>query len=491
MARWSRSLVLLALAVAAVMVVRALLLLNGSVTEPHHPRSTAANAENAAANNADAAAGVTPAPFRPRCGADLGSAGDGEVALAVPCAGTLVLDGFETAVPALGGAKAPPADAAGPAPGGDVQRSPLFVVAARRNSWKEYVSSEFYALHRTLVEAYGWKAFSLDLGALNTWDDAVDRLRSNFGRVPDAWLILEDYKGPDHLELAAARTGAMSARDVFVHGASGGGSSSSTSCTDLLLLVDDLHAHSADQRAMKARVFRAASVILSTYEPVFEQITGISRQRDQVHVRHFPHSAGPMFMLPLNPQPREAVLLCGASDEPWYPYRAMVRRLVREHSDPRFVELAHAGYVPLDRTETNSSAVGKVGLAFSQYMNAHLACITDGSILNYTVAKIFEIPATGCLLLLNAEMTAQVAELGFKPWVHYVPYTGATLNSTVDFVLHPDNRALVDMVRAQGQALVWARHTTATRAAALDELARERHENRRAAACTSTRWGVR
>ena len=41
----------------------------------------------------------------------------------------------------------------------------------------------------------------------------------------------------------------------------------------------------------------------------------------------------------------------------------------------------------------------------------------------------------------------------------------------VDAVLDPANAAAVDALRAQGQALVWARHTVAHRAAAVHERA--------------------
>lgn len=83
------------------------------------------------------------------------------------------------------------------------------------------------------------------------------------------------------------------------------------------------------------------------------------------------------------------------------------------------------------------------------------------------MAKVFEIPAAGCLLLLNAEMVPIVARLGFMPLVHYVPYTASTLDSVVNAVLDPVNADAVDTVRRQGQALVWARHTVSHRAAVL------------------------
>lgn len=48
---------------------------------------------------------------------------------------------------------------------------------------------------------------------------------------------------------------------------------------------------------------------------------------------------------------------------------------------------------------------------------------------------MFEIPASGCLLLINAEMAPLLQRLGFLPLQHYLPYTNATLGRIADCVL--------------------------------------------------------
>lgn len=85
--------------------------------------------------------------------------------------------------------------------------------------------------------------------------------------------------------------------------------------------------------------------------------------------------------------------------------------------------------------------------------------------------QIFEIPATGALLLLNAEMAPVVRALGFQPGVHYVAYTRETLEAVAAAVLDPVNRPAIDAIRTAGQELVRARHTVLTRSAAIDALA--------------------
>lgn len=85
--------------------------------------------------------------------------------------------------------------------------------------------------------------------------------------------------------------------------------------------------------------------------------------------------------------------------------------------------------------------------------------------------QIFEIPATGTLLLLNAGMSDIIRPLGFVPHVHYVPYTADDVDAVADAVLDPANRAAMDAIRRQGQELVLARHTSTHRAAEIDVLA--------------------
>ena len=364
-------------------------------------------------------------------------------------------------------------------------RAPLFVVAVPATSaWRDYVTSEYYTLHRLLVELYGWRQFALRVNRYGGWDDLAAALVAEFGRMPDALFVMEEFALVARMEATASSSPPegqrrqRSARELFSFRDSKGQYGGRTACTDLLHFVNDLHSFSEDVRMSRDLVFRTASAVVSMYEPVFESVTGLSYERDRVRVWYVPHAAGPLFQLPLNPHPRELVLLSGASNLPWYPYRAMVRDMIRA-GDARFAELPHAGYAGADRSKSS----GKVGLAFAMHLRDHLACITDGLTLNYTVAKIFEIPATGCLLLLNSEMSALVRDLGVRPWVHYAPYDAETLNRTVDFVLHPANRRLVDSIRAQGQALVWSRHTSAHRVATLHQLATASYEEKRNENC--------
>jgi hypothetical protein len=179
------------------------------------------------------------------------------------------------------------------------------------------------------------------------------------------------------------------------------------------------------------------------------------------------HTRSPALPAPapalVSPRPPPPSPPRSATPEKFYPYRALVQAKIAA-GDARFVQIPHAGYVKHDTFGGGGAAVGP---AFARALWSHLACITDGLVFNYSVAKMFEIPATGCLLLVNAEMTPVLRGQGFEPGVHYLPYTRESLDDVVDGVLDPSRRGDVDAIRRNGQNLVWARHTVSHRAVAL------------------------
>jgi hypothetical protein len=112
-----------------------------------------------------------------------------------------------------------------------------------------------------------------------------------------------------------------------------------------------------------------------------------------------------------------------------------------------------------------------VGKRYAQTLNQYAACLTDGLHLNYTIAKIFEIPAAGCVLLVNAEMRRLLARLGMFDVVHYLAYESAShLRRIVQeaAVLDPQKAPLMDGIRRRAQNLVLRRHLVAHRAAQVD-----------------------
>lgn len=322
-------------------------------------------------------------------------------------------------------------------------RPPLLAVYGQQDGWAGYVSSEYFHLFRTLRETYGWAVAPYNSPTPRSWEAFGAGVVAGLdGKVPTVLLLMEAYDMLGNL--------------------SGSKSASKLADTEVWFFMDDLHWLSDTQHATKAEAVGAADVLLGSYMyavPQFYPTVGAKRRL------WLPHAATPVFQLPMRPWGEVAhkVFLSGSVVLPWYPYRALVAEKIA-NGDTRFEQLKHPGY-------GGNYAADAVGAGFASRLNSYLACITDGSKLNYTVAKLFEIPAAGCLLLANSEMSPLLSELGFVPNVHYVPYTAGSIDGVVDDVPSLASAAAVDRIRREGQALVWAQHTTVQRAATIHALA--------------------
>jgi hypothetical protein len=105
-------------------------------------------------------------------------------------------------------------------------------------------------------------------------------------------------------------------------------------------------------------------------------------------------------------------------------------------------------------------------------INRYRAAFTDGSIYRYTVAKHFEIPAAGALLLAEGALAEPLRQLGFVAGEHYLATSGEDLEEQVRYILEEASDSELDPIRRRGQALVWERHKTSDRARLIDEVCR-------------------
>lgn len=237
--------------------------------------------------------------------------------------------------------------------------------------------------------------------------------------------------------------------------------------TNIVVLTDDLHWHEPASRKIQDREFSIADIVFATYAHGVELLHSVSdRERSEVYRRPpqiawLPHATTTQFFLPLVVRTtiKNLVLLSGATSQEWYPYRHMVQRWIVRERDSRFVLLNHPGY-------THFHGNLSIGRGYALYLNRHAACITDGLHLNYTVAKVFEIPAAGCLLLINAEMTPLLVRLGLFEGVHFLTYHDAsTLIARVDQLLDPRSAPQINAMRQMAQTITLRRHIVAHRAA--------------------------
>jgi len=301
------------------------------------------------------------------------------------------------------------------------------------NALAGYVSREIWRTFEAL-RAHGWRlqeSFHFDLvleGALPLY------LRARLGEVPEVVLIWESYwQAVRHIR-------SLQNAGVRVY-----------------VMTDDLH---RPQRDGMREALRRADGILSTYAPVFGDFFP---EVDVAKVAWVPHAANTDFLLPVNDAPAPLVFISGAAGSKFYPMRERMRELARRR--PELARLhEHPGYAVNFRYATDD----RIGRGYAEKIHACLAAFTDGSRYRYIVAKHFEIPAAGALLIADRACAPQLEQLGFTDGEHYLSTNGDDLEEVVERALDPRNRDKVDAIRRRGHALVHARHTTACRAREID-----------------------
>ena len=313
------------------------------------------------------------------------------------------------------------------------------LIVSEMKAFGGYVSREFYYVMRELVEKYGWAQVEME-ALLYVTRPLKDELAERFGSVPETILFWEGY---DFLNTRALDILEMDCRKC--------------------IFADDLHSWDAGMKQRKRNAFLMCDMVLSTYAYIIEDFyPSLSRMKQVVWV---PHSISPDFMLPLNEQPENAVLLSGAISR-HYTLRPRLWSL-RESGAYAIAYHPHPGY----HCDYDHNTHESVGRGYAQTINRYRTAFTDTTKYRYLVAKYFEIPATGALLLAaDKQVGAAFEKLGFVDGVHYVSVTDEDLEEKIEYVLDERNHAALDLVRRTGQELVWSRHKTSDRARLINEV---------------------
>jgi hypothetical protein len=295
---------------------------------------------------------------------------------------------------------------------------------------------------RELLDRHGWR--HVEPWVLGQYPELLrEKLIEHAGGIPDVILFWETY---EHLNLLEPRLRDLGCR--------------------IALFVDDLHVLGdlEHQRPPKARALELCDVVLASYGYAFERhYPELAGKR----VEWVPHAASPDFCLELEPAPQKAVLLSGFVSA-HYPLRMQLKRLY-DAGRAGIEFLPHPGYY--ENYDYNSDA--RIGTGYARAIHQRLVGFTDPTVLDYVVAKYFEIPATGALLLAGDSVRQPLEELGFAGGRDYLPVSEENLEEQLEYVLDDRNRERIDDIRREGQTLVQARHTTRDRAAQIDEIARQ------------------
>jgi hypothetical protein len=312
------------------------------------------------------------------------------------------------------------------------------LIVSELEVWRRYVSREFYHVMTDLMTHYGWR----QLAASQLWNGPgtiKGKLMELLGQLPKTILFWEGY----HFLIEHVY-------DVL-----------HLDCHKCLF-ADDLHWGWREEGQNKFLCYSMCDTILSPYAYLFErfypQLSGIKQ------VVWIPHSASPDFMLPYNTHPENAILLSGCL-EYHYPFRQQMKRLHAEQSYA-IAYHPHPGY----GCNYDYDKDGDVGHGYAAKINNYRVGFTDSTRYKYVVAKYFEIPATGALLLADDAVAGQLKELAMRENSHYLPVSSADLEEKIQYVLDEKNHEELDEIRRRGQQLIWKRHKTSDRAGLIDEI---------------------
>jgi len=294
-----------------------------------------------------------------------------------------------------------------------------------------------YFIQHDLITNHGWAHIESN----ELWQGhgtISDKLRRKFGTIPDTILFWETY---ELLVKYARDIQRLNSRKVF--------------------FADDLHWWNRRMREMKVLTFAVSDLILSTYAYCW---TRLYPELSYKQVTWIPHSASPDFILPLNPNPRNAIFLSGAINEV-YPLRQKMRQLHVDSAYP--IEYhRHPGYYCGYDYERNAS----VGRGYAERIqNCRVGFADSVFPYAYVVAKFFEIPATGALLLADDAVSPHLRQLGFEANRDYIPVSQKNLHQQIELVLDERNHKELDQIRSRAQTLVHESHKTSDRAQLINE----------------------
>jgi hypothetical protein len=294
-----------------------------------------------------------------------------------------------------------------------------------------------------LLNNYGWR----HIDTFTLWR-APGTLKSRIihacGQLPDVILFWEGY----HF---------LNANEKSIK---------SLECDKYIFTVD-LHWSDLPMRIRKRISLSMFDTILSSCGYIFQRFyPDIYRTKN---IMWIPHSASQDFMLDCNTHAENAIFLSGAINSV-YPLRQRMKELCDNDAYP-IIHHEHPGY----HCRYNYESDANIGAQYARKINKYRIGFTDCSIYSYIVAKYFEIPSTGALLLADDTISEPFRELGFIENIHYVPVSMNNLEEKIQYVLHEKHHPELDEIRKRGQALVWEKHTTSHRARLIDTVCTSQH----------------
>lgn len=203
----------------------------------------------------------------------------------------------------------------------------------------------------------------------------------------------------------------------------------------IICIVDDIH-HLKSVRNPRIKVFQKSYYILNTYAYAFNYYK-FPNMNNNIF---FPHST--RHIVHFNYKPINKILISGTIVERVYPNRYYMSQLAK--TDKR-----------LHILNPSDNVVGK---KYFKTLGKYIACFVDDS-RNYILAKFFEIPASGSLLLAMNTNTKKILEsLGFIDGTNYISCSKENIIEKIDYITNPNNINHINNIRLQGYNLIKSKH---------------------------------
>ena len=199
---------------------------------------------------------------------------------------------------------------------------------------------------------------------------------------------------------------------------------------------------SNDYTACMNRLLERSNKVLCAYNTPFIERWKVYQDK---HI-FFPHFVDHNLYseLEVNPNPKMQCLVSGAAGKS-YP----LRRYIINKGESRINVLPHPGYKPTEATILKNSG-WKIGRDYSRTLNEHFCSVATPGYMGYAVAKYFEIPASGSLLL--GKWIPDLDTLGFVDHKHYIAIDENNFSEVLQEVL--DNPKKYEDIRKHGRDFV-------------------------------------
>lgn len=236
--------------------------------------------------------------------------------------------------------------------------------------------------------------------------------------------------------------------------------------SNLSIFIDDIH--SLRRKSWK---FSKINKILSTVDR--ETFNSFYPQFISKHYE-IPNGTPVNSIIELNKNPINKITLTGSIKEKIYYGRFLISRIKKKTNSQNIVILNHPRYFNNKKIKQKQNTV--VHDNYYKFLNEYICSATSSGVIkdnHIIINKVFEICATGSLLLINLSCENKLKNYGFKNNKNMLVYDDSNYDNTkeiIKFILNPNNKKLIDQIRYEGQQLVINNHLTLHRAQQIHNL---------------------